>query len=76
MDRERPHASDSEEKIPEAWIGREIMLETTEVISSDLRAGAPGTWRTSMSGASSCWWHVTTVTTSPTRVRATSIPGA
>jgi hypothetical protein len=41
MDRERPHASDSEEKIPEAWIGREIMLETTEVISSDLRAGAP-----------------------------------
>ena len=45
MDRERPHASDSEQnipqKIPEAWIGQEIMLETTEVISSDLRAGAP-----------------------------------
>jgi hypothetical protein len=38
MDRERPSASDSEEKIPEAWIGQEVMLETTEVLSSDLRA--------------------------------------
>jgi hypothetical protein len=38
MDRARPSASDSEEKIPEAWIGQEVMLETTEVLSSDLRA--------------------------------------
>jgi hypothetical protein len=38
MDRERPSASNSEEKIPEAWIGQEVMLETTEVLSSDLRA--------------------------------------
>ena len=41
MDRERPSASDSEGKIPEAWIGREVMLETTEALSSDLRAAAP-----------------------------------
>ena len=41
MDRERPRASDSEEKIPEAWIGQEVMLETTEALSSDLRAAAP-----------------------------------
>ena len=41
MDRERPSASDSEEKIPEAWIGQEVMLETTETLSSDLRASAP-----------------------------------
>ena len=41
MDRERPRASDSEEKIPEAWIGQEVMLETTEALSSDLRASAP-----------------------------------
>src|SRR5215210_489180 len=40
-DRERPSASDSEEKIPEAWIGQEVMLETTETLSSDLRASAP-----------------------------------
>ena len=40
-DRERPRASDSEQKIPEAWIGREVMLETTEALSSDLRAAAP-----------------------------------
>jgi hypothetical protein len=40
MDRERPSASDSEGKIPEAWIGQEVMLETTEVLSSDLRAAA------------------------------------
>jgi hypothetical protein len=39
MDRERPSAS--EEKIPEAWIGQEVMLETTETLSSDLRAAAP-----------------------------------
>jgi hypothetical protein len=39
MDRERP--STSEEKIPEAWIGQEVMIETTEALSSDLRASAP-----------------------------------
>ncbi len=39
MDRERPGAS--EERIPEAWIGQEVMLETTETLSSDLRAAAP-----------------------------------
>jgi len=41
MDRERPSASDSGDKIPEAWIGQEVMLETTESLSSDLRASAP-----------------------------------
>jgi hypothetical protein len=41
MDRERPSASDSEETIPEAWIGQEVMIETTETLSSDLRASAP-----------------------------------
>ncbi len=40
MDRERPSASDSGEKIPEAWIGQEVMIETTETLSSDLRAAA------------------------------------
>jgi hypothetical protein len=40
MDRERPSASDSQGMIPEAWIGQEVMLETTEVLSSDLRAAA------------------------------------
>ena len=39
MDRERPGASQG--SIPEAWIGREVMLETTEVLSNDLRAAAP-----------------------------------
>ena len=39
MDRERPSAS--EVKIPEAWIGQEVMIETTEALSSDLRAAAP-----------------------------------
>lgn len=39
MDRERP--SPSEGRIPEAWIGQEVMLETTEALSSDLRAAAP-----------------------------------
>jgi hypothetical protein len=39
MDRERPSAS--EKRIPEAWIGQEVMLETTETLSSDLRAAAP-----------------------------------
>ena len=41
MDRERPSASELEGKIPEAWIGQEVMLETTETLSSDLRASAP-----------------------------------
>ncbi len=42
MDRERPSASNSEgSRIPEAWIGQEVMLETTEALSSDLRAAAP-----------------------------------
>ena len=41
MDRERPGASGYEGKIPEAWIGQEVMLETTEALSSDLRAAAP-----------------------------------
>ena len=39
MDRERPRAS--AEAIPEAWIGQQVMLETTEALSSDLRAAAP-----------------------------------
>ena len=41
MDRERPGTSDSNEIIPEAWIGHEVMIETTEALSSDLRAAAP-----------------------------------
>jgi hypothetical protein len=41
MDRERPGTSGYEGKIPEAWIGQEVMLETTEALSSDLRAAAP-----------------------------------
>src|SRR5918999_6398371 len=42
MDRKKPGASsDSKETIPEAWIGQEVMLETTETLSSDLRAAAP-----------------------------------
>ena len=41
MDRERPSAPNSEGRIPEAWIGQEVMLETTEALSSDLRAAAP-----------------------------------
>jgi hypothetical protein len=40
IDRERHSTSDSEQKIPEAWIGQEVMIETTEVLSSDLRAAA------------------------------------
>jgi hypothetical protein len=39
MDRESP--SGTEGKIPEAWIGQEVMIETTEALSSDLRAAAP-----------------------------------
>ncbi len=41
MDHERASASDSAGKIPEAWIGQEVMIETTEVLSSNLRASAP-----------------------------------
>ena len=41
MVRERPSASELEGKIPEAWIGQEVMIETTESLSSDLRASAP-----------------------------------
>jgi hypothetical protein len=41
MDREKSGVSDSEGRIPEAWIGREVMIETTEALSSDLRAAAP-----------------------------------
>jgi hypothetical protein len=40
MDRERPAAPQGG-PIPEAWIGQEVMIETTEVLSSDLRASAP-----------------------------------
>ena len=41
MDRERPSASDSQGTIPEAWIGQQVMIETTEALSTDLRATAP-----------------------------------
>jgi hypothetical protein len=41
MDRERPGASNPEGRIPEAWIGQGVMLETTETLPSDLRAAAP-----------------------------------
>jgi hypothetical protein len=41
MDRERPSAAESKGKIPEVWIGQEVMIETTEALSSDLRAAAP-----------------------------------
>ena len=46
MDRERLSDSELEGKIPEAWIGREVMSGTTEAPSRDLRASAPSTWRT------------------------------
>jgi hypothetical protein len=41
MDRERPSASDSQGTIPEAWIGQQVMIETTEALSTNLRATAP-----------------------------------
>ena len=41
MDRERPSASDSQGTIPEAWIGQQVMIETTEALSTDLRAATP-----------------------------------
>jgi hypothetical protein len=40
MDRERSSASEGS-RIPEAWIGQEVILETTEALSSNLRAAAP-----------------------------------
>jgi hypothetical protein len=55
MDGERPKASDSQKTIPEAWIGQQVMLETTEALSTDLRAAPPCTWRTSTIGAWACW---------------------
>ena len=57
MDRGKPSASDSdsEEKIPEAWIGQEVMIETTEALSSELRASAPVYLEDVTIGASSCW---------------------
>ena len=39
MDEERLGAPEG--PIPEAWIGRKVMLETTESLSSDLRAAQP-----------------------------------
>jgi hypothetical protein len=41
MDRERPKASDPQGTVPEAWIGQQVMFETTEALSTDLRAAAP-----------------------------------
>ena len=41
MARKRPSASDSQGTIPEAWIGQQVMIETTETLSTDLRATAP-----------------------------------
>ena len=55
MGRERSRASDSKGTIPEAWIGQEVMLETTEALSSDLRASAPVYLEDVNERASSCW---------------------
>jgi sensor histidine kinase regulating citrate/malate metabolism len=41
MERDRPSASELEGKVPEAWIGQEVMIETTGALSSDLRAATP-----------------------------------
>jgi len=41
MDGESSGTSETQGKIPEAWIGQEVMLDTTEALSSDLRAAAP-----------------------------------
>ena len=41
MDGEQPSASDSVGTTPGAWIGEQVMLETTETLSTDLRASAP-----------------------------------
>ena len=40
MDREKISAPEGS-RIPEAWIGQEVMIETPEALSSDLRASAP-----------------------------------
>src|SRR5215203_6204210 len=73
MDRERPNASDSEGKIPEAWIGQEVMIETTETLSSDLRASAPVYLEDVNDRAWLCWLRATAIKTSSP---ATSTPGA
>ena len=39
MDRERPDVPGG--PVPEAWIGQEVMLETIEDLSADLRAAVP-----------------------------------
>ncbi len=39
MERQRPRPS--AQRVPEAWIGQQVILETTEALSSDLRASAP-----------------------------------
>ena len=41
MDRGRPSVSNSAGTIPEAWIGQQVIIETTEALSTDLRATAP-----------------------------------
>ncbi len=41
MDRERVRPPPRGAPIPEAWVGRGVMPETTEALSSDLRAAAP-----------------------------------
>jgi len=41
MDRERLSASDSAGTIPEAWLGQQVIIETTEALSTDLHATAP-----------------------------------
>ena len=55
MDRQRPSASELEEKIPEAWIGQEVMIRPPK--SSRVICGPQQqcTWKTSTSGVSSCW---------------------
>ena len=44
MERERPGASadhSGKTMAPEAWVGQEVVLETTEALSTDLRASDP-----------------------------------
>ena len=43
MDRESPGAlaDHSGKTVPEAWVGEEVVLETTEALSTDLRAADP-----------------------------------
>jgi hypothetical protein len=52
MDRERSRASNSEAKIPEVWIGEEVMVETTEALSSICVPLPLYIWRMSTIGAS------------------------